>query len=87
MYKIFIDSSDNDLIIKLSKEVEKSLLANDNCIVYRNNERETRYSVQDLDLDAYIYIKGDAIAPRTRNNFRGDEQGVKWAWKRDIQRN
>lgn len=64
MYKIFIDSSSNELIIKLSKEVEKSLLANDNCIVYRNNERESRYSAQDLDLDAYIYIKGDATVSR-----------------------
>lgn len=64
MYKIFIDSSSNELIIKLSKEVEKSLLANDNCIVYRNNERESRYSAQDLDLDAYIYIKGDAAVSR-----------------------
>lgn len=64
MYKIFIDSSSNELIIKLAKEVEKSLLANDNCIVYRNNGRESRYSAQELDLDAYIYIKGDAAVSR-----------------------
>lgn len=58
MYKIFIDSSDNSLIIKLSKEIEKSLLLNDNCIVYMNNPR---YSVQDLDLEAYILLQGEVV--------------------------
>lgn len=59
MYKIFIDSSDNSLIIKLSKEIEKSLLSNDNCIVYMNNSNNSRYSVQNLDLDAYIFLQGE----------------------------
>lgn len=61
MYKIFIDSSDNSLIIKLSNEIEKSLLSNDNCIVYMNNSNNPRYSVQDLELDAYILLQGEVV--------------------------
>lgn len=61
MYKIFIDSSKNSLIIKLSKEIERSLLSKDNCIVYMNNLGNTRYLAQDLDLDAYIFLQGEVV--------------------------
>ena len=62
MYKIFVDNSDNEMVLKLSKEIQRILLTYDNCIVYEyNNKNETKEKLlSDIELNAYVYIQENA---------------------------
>lgn len=61
MYKIFIDSSDNELIRNLSNKTRNNLISHDNCIVY-GGDSNAKYdiSITNLELNAYVYIQENA---------------------------
>lgn len=64
MYKIYLDSSNSELMIQLVNSVQAFLLKSDKCIVYKRRENETRENVllqiDRLELDAYIMIQDKA---------------------------